>query len=75
MRTLEQIYHDIENEDRMNEFTNEDIENIERSLMLTLTDLQKDLVTAWIYSGSQMLEVVQSKIEIYEVLRQKVRSL
>jgi hypothetical protein len=75
MRTLEQIYHDIENEDRMNEFTNEDIENIERSLMLTLTDLQKDLLTAWIYNGSQMLEVVQSKIEIYEVLLQKVRSL
>jgi hypothetical protein len=75
MRTLEHIYHDIENEDRMNEFTNEDIENIERSLMLTLTDLQKDLLTAWIYNGSQMLEVVQSKIEIYEVLLQKVRSL
>jgi len=40
-----------------------------------LTDLQKDLLTAWIYNGSQMLEVVQSKIEIYEVLLQKVRSL
>jgi len=59
----------------MDEFTNEDIENIERSLMMTLTDLQKDLLTAWIYNGSQMLEVVQSKIEMFEQLLQKVRSL
>jgi len=56
-------------------FTEEEKSNLEYSINSTLTDLQKDALTALIYGGKDMVRLIRSKMEMFEELLEKVRKM
>ena len=55
--------------------TEEDKTNLEYAINKTLVEMQNDALTALIYDGKNMVDIVRSKMEMFEALLEKVRKI